>query len=77
MRNVVLFFLTLLLFIPNIGYSAHKFNPMSGEWETVPNGSNWQNRYNPHDGSWSYQPQNARKEYNPMSGKWEWDSGHN
>ena len=67
--------LTILLASPV--WSEQRYNPHSGEWETVPAGSDWTTQYNPHDGSWSYQPREARTEYNPHEGRWDWNSGHN
>jgi hypothetical protein len=76
MRTILIFFVLVLL-VSSTGYGEQQYNPHSGKWETVPDGSNWSTQYNPHDGTWSYQPKDAQTEYNPHEGKWEWDSGHN
>lgn len=75
MKVLVLVLLSMLL--ATYAFAEQQYNPHSGKWETVPDGSNWSAQYNPHDGSWSYQPQDAQTEYNPHENKWDWDSGHN
>ena len=74
--KVLIFVLMGALLTTNV-LAEQQYNPHSGEWETVPDGSNWTTQYNPHNGSWSYQPQDAKIEYNPHESKWEWDSCHN
>ena len=76
MRKIMAIVVALMI-AAGVAQAEQKYNPHSGEWETVPDNSNWQTRYNPHEGDWSYQPQNAQIEYNPFENKWEWDSGHN
>jgi len=76
MRTIAIFFIAMLLAV-SAAYCDQKYNPHSGGWETVPDGSNWTNQYNAHDNNWSYQPQDAKIEYNPHESKWDWDSGHN
>jgi len=55
--------------------AAHKFNPMTHRWETVPQNSEL--KYNVFQHNWSYQPEGTQLEYNPFEKKWEWDSGLN
>lgn len=76
MRTLLIIFIATVLAV-SYGYCEQQYNPHSGKWETVPDGSDWDMQYNPHDSTWSYQPKNAQVEYNPHESKWEWDSGHN
>ncbi len=72
-----IFVVLFVLCLSASAYCGQQYNPHSGEWETVPDNSNWKLEYNPHNSDWSYQPKDAKIEYNPNEGKWEWDSGHN
>ena len=65
----------VLCMVCAVVYAGQKYNPYTGDWETVPD--DWDVQYNPYEGEWSYQPDDASVEYNPYEQDWEWDSGHN
>jgi hypothetical protein len=76
MKTILIFFVVSTLVV-SAAYCEQRYNPNENRWETVPDGSNWQNQYNPHQNNWSYQPSSAQVEYNPHENSWDWDSGHN
>lgn len=69
-----------------IALAEQRYNPYSGEWETVPDRGYISRdpytgeykkvepelKYNPYEGEWQYTDPNARLEYNPHKGRWEY-----
>lgn len=63
MKKLILFLAVLSFIISKPCFADTKYNPMSGQWETVP--SNYtNNEYNPMNNSWQYQPQQSYGDQN-------------
>lgn len=72
----IMFTIIILLAITSNALAEQKWNPWTGDWETVPDNSNWRTRWNPWDNTWSYQPPDSKIEWNAWENTWDWNSGH-
>ena len=63
--------IALFILLPNISLADFKYNPFTGEWESVPEESSL--KYNFMENEWTYERDDSQLEYNPWTGEWKYE----